>query len=114
MANRLLLIVVCGMLASCQTTTVVDGPDAPAPTGGRVCRVGQAGACQSASQYCFAVPLETGALPITGNCRSLPQACTLEYHAVCGVDGRTYGNACDAAGHGINVSREGACIPGPA
>ncbi len=44
-----------------------------------------------------------------GICRVRPQVCPLIWDPVCGCDGQTYGNACEAASHGINVGRRGIC-----
>ncbi len=58
------------------------------------------------ADYCFS---ENGC-DAPGVCQTRPQLCTREFRPVCGCDGRTYGNACEAAAAGVNVRQEGACL----
>jgi hypothetical protein len=69
------------------------------------------GICRDNSQcadtdYC-SKPL--GACADAGRCASRPQACPDVWLPVCGCDGQTYGNACEAAAAGASVAHLGRC-----
>jgi len=44
-----------------------------------------------------------------GECRLRPAGCSLEWQPVCGCDGATWGNACEAARAGVSVAYAGTC-----
>lgn len=44
-----------------------------------------------------------------GTCTNRPQVCTLEFNPVCGCDGTTYSNACQADSAGVSVASAGEC-----
>jgi hypothetical protein len=44
-----------------------------------------------------------------GTCAEKPEACPDVWAPVCGCDGQTYGNICEAAAAGVNVDYDGQC-----
>lgn len=69
------------------------------------CGCSNNGDCESGS-HC---QTPTGSCGETGSCEERPDSCPTTVDPVCGCDGTTYGNACEAAKAGVSVRRQGEC-----
>ncbi len=67
--------------------------------------------CPDPNQFCLFEPGTCQVADNQGKCVDVPEVCPEIFDPVCGCDGRTYGNACEALRAGAQIDQRGACEP---
>ena len=97
----------------CNTCTCMNGMwgcTTAACPGQRGCG-GWLGNTCTASEYCaYEEGQHCGAADASAVCLPRPMGCDAVYDPVCGCNGQTYGNACEAAMAGTGVLQSGPCV----
>ena len=60
-------------------------------------------------QYCDITPGQCKANDAQGTCKIIPNICIDEHRPVCGCNGETYRNPCEAARAGVSLDHRGKC-----
>lgn len=85
-----------------------DTPRADAP--GAVCGGRSMHSCPGTQVCGYAIADQCGAFDATGTCEERPTTCGSVLSPVCGCDGVTYDNACEARRAGTSARSTGECV----
>jgi hypothetical protein len=101
------------LLCAVALGTTLSGCDLLPPEPGATCG-GLRGQSCATGQFCnYDKTTDCGFADQTGVCEEVPDGCAEIYAPVCGCDGETYSNRCEAHTKGVSVASEGTCEGNP-
>ena len=105
---RVVSQVLRGFALASMAALLISSAASPATAAGKKCG-GSIGVGCAAGDFC---KHPTGACKLiggTGVCTVKPVFCPQVYMPVCGCNGKTYGNSCEAAREGVSLLHDGKC-----
>lgn len=100
--------ILAGRLATSPSQSALDVTQAYLRIGPRMCGSRGLPECGGDS-FCSFEPGSCGELDHPGVCKPRPSICNRIFQPVCGCDGRSYGNSCEAEVAGVSIDHQGPC-----
>ncbi len=96
------------IIAFAATLVISCGEGADAGEQGDVCSLNLGQGCGD-DLFCEFSEFSCGLNGALGLCKKKPAACIQLFAPVCGCDGKSYANSCEAAAEGVSVRSSGNC-----